>query len=311
MSEEILNLVRPNIATPIANASVSAFSVNPLTVKIQSPALLSILESSLRSEDNIRTIGALLGTRSDDGSELEIHDSYIIPHEEKDDEVTIDEHNHKSLFQLYRRSNPKNQIIGWFQTSNSLDTVTSLVHDFFNSADGTFPHAAVHLTLQSRDQDNNAIIPIVNTFVSTSVGSGNAESGSNSLFTQIPYEITYTSAESLALNQSMNSGEANLIDLHKSYNDLVQVEQNLAKVNKLLDANITYVEKILAGEIEVDGKVDKIGKFLISNLLLFSSNYEGFNSNFNNYIQDTLMIEYLVSSIKTQIELSAKLTTIV
>lgn len=309
--------MRPNILGPGTNANVSAFAVNPLHVKIQSPALLSILESSLRSNNETRTIGALLGSRSEDGSILEVQDSYIIPHEEKDDEVTIDEYNHKQLAQLHRKFNSKIQIIGWFQTSNNLDTVTSLVHEFFSSTEGTYPHSAIHLTLQSRDSNNNAIIPIVNTYVATPIGvaAPNTEANLNNLFTPIPFDITYSNAESLALSHSIKATESpegnNLVPLNKSYNDLIAIESSLQKVNQLLDANISYVEKILSNEIAVDGTVDKIGKFLISNLLLFNSNYDGFHKNFNSHIQDTLMIEYLVSSIKTQIELSAKLTTIV
>lgn len=311
---QILSLVRPNVPS-LLTASILAFENTPLRVKIHSSALLSILESSLRTKDNTRTIGALLGFKSEGLSEVQIEDLYIIPHEEKDDEVTIDEHTHRNLFQLYKKHSPDVQIVGWFQTLSELDNVASLVHDFFNTLE--LLRAAVHLTMRSRDAEGNAIVPEIATYVTTPVGltsvsaaAFNADDASaTKLFTPIPHEVTYDQPEALAMGRLLKSvsHEENLVSLSKSYNELVVVEKTLEEASKLLDTNIEFVEKVLSGEIKTDGKVDKIGKFLISNLVLYTLKYEGFEGDFSKFVQDSLMVEYLVSCLRTQVELTGKL----
>ncbi|KAI7123625.1 hypothetical protein KC324_g17964, partial [Hortaea werneckii] len=63
-----LHLARPLAPAPIAT---SAPSTAPLNVSIQPQALISILDhAARRPTDTARVIGTLLGTRSEDGTEV-------------------------------------------------------------------------------------------------------------------------------------------------------------------------------------------------------------------------------------------------
>lgn len=311
MAREILSLVKPNIATPVNSASASAFTESTLETQIESTALLSILEASLKSEKDKRIIGVLLGSRTDDLPAIKISDSFMLPYEKNGDEVSIDESHVKGALQLRRETTRSAlEIVGWYQTSDTWDGFSSLLQEFFNSTNSkTTVSSNIFLTLQSKDSEGNAIAPVVNTYVTSPVGNSSITEG-NVVLNPILFQITYGEAEKLALSYSVKNVESessNSFQLDKSYNDLILIQNNFKKCIELLDANIEYVEKIISGELVVDDKADQIGKFLISNLLLFNSNSSNFNNKFNTFVQDALMIEYLVGTVKTQIELSARL----
>lgn len=309
--------MRPNLTNAFGSLSTA-----PVNVTIQSPALFQLLEFTLRSEEETRFIGTLLGTRSDDGSEIEIKDAYIVPHHEEGDEVTIEEYHHRSLYQLHKRANPKDSILGWFSTNPTVDSFTALVHDFYSrSADGTYPYPAVHLTLSNEVEGELSSIPTINTYIASPVGAiGQTaatlklDKSSSYLFTpisnKISFDIAETSVLSNASNAVFNQEDSQSIELNSSSVDLKLLVDHLNKIDLLIGSTLKYIEKIESKEIKGD---EIFGKFLLSNLKtnLNSINLEQLEKTFNSHIQDTLMIEYLASSVKTQLELSAKLTTLI
>ena len=76
-------LARPTIA------SSQTFSLQtPLTASIEPVVLFSILDHALRRNANQkRVIGTMLGVRSDDGTEIEIRNSFAVPHNESTEQV--------------------------------------------------------------------------------------------------------------------------------------------------------------------------------------------------------------------------------
>ncbi|ODV97783.1 hypothetical protein PACTADRAFT_36405 [Pachysolen tannophilus NRRL Y-2460] len=318
MSLEVpeLHIVRPNLG-----ALMPSLSMAPISVVIQSPALLQLIESSYSTNSNSRIIGTLLGSRSDDGSEVEVKDCYIVPHEEDGDEVIIKEYQHKALYQLYKKANPKEVILGWFATSPKIDTLTGLIHDFYSNTEGTKPYPAIHLTVQAFDENSNKIVtPIIGTYVGSEIGAtgklaaslGLEKSGSY-FFNPIANRVESDLSEKTALSwvSKASNTESRKVQLPMGTStELQQLATSVNQIDGLIDNISNYVNKVLSGEIKGD---DDIGKFLLSNLTSKPSSIskESLEKAFNTHIQDSLMIEYLASSIKSQLELSAKLTNII
>src|SRR4051812_19728235 len=76
-------------------------------------ALLSILDHSMRGQvEQQRLIGSLLGTRSEDGSEVEIRSAYAVPHTETEEQVEVDFQYQKQMLALHLRANPREQLVG-------------------------------------------------------------------------------------------------------------------------------------------------------------------------------------------------------
>lgn len=327
MSSEtpVLTLVRPTQqSTTLGNTHTT-----PVKVLIQSPALLQLIESVYQYKENdetkSRVIGTLLGVRSDDGSILEVKDCYIVPHKEEDEELTIEEAFHISNYHLYKKLNPELSILGWFSTNPILDGFTGLFHEFYSKGNeaSCFPHQAIHLTIQSKDENGDIISPIIKTYISSQVGVSSTSFIANKLnidkigsfaFTPIENEISINSPAELTTLSWINKASlqnGRTVNIPSNNNtELIQVSDSLNKLTNLIDTVSNYVDKVINGEIQGDAKV---GKFLLNNLTSKANSLssENLDKLFNSHIQDTLLIEYLASSVKTQLDLSAKLTAIV
>lgn len=305
-----INIVRPNVL-----ASMGA-SVAPVHVSIHAPALFQLLEFSLRS--NERVLGTLVGTRSDDGSELEVRDAFIVPHHEEGDELVIEEGHNRTLYQLHKRSHPRDSILGWFATTEGIDSFTALVHDFYSRGpDSTFPHPALHLTLSAVGEQLTAM-PQINTYIGAPLGAQGItaaqlklDKGASYIFTPVANDARFDTQERTVLEQaSLAVRSEEPVQLEKSSVDLNAAIASINKVDSLIDSTVAYIEKIETGEIKGD---DKLARLLLANL---ETNVKKLDPDhlekvLSAHVQDTLMVEYLASAVKTQLELSAKLTTLV
>jgi translation initiation factor 3 subunit F len=301
---DTLHIVRPNLLAS------SGATTAPISVTVQAPALFQLLEFALRSQE--RVIGTLVGTRSDDGGEIEIKDAYIVAHTEEDDLLEIEDVQNRAHFNLHKRSNPKDVVLGWFSTTDGIDSFTSLIHDFYSKSEQYPP---IHLTLSSTNEIKD--VPTVNTYVATTIGASTGfanilklDKESNYIFTPIPNKINFDTQEKAVLNYAsravFSENESNTAELQANAVDLQMLAESLNKIDVLIDNTLNYIEQVEQGVIKGN---DKFAKLLLSNL---NTNVKSLNLEqaFTSQIQDTLMVEYLASSIKTQLELSAKLAAL-
>ncbi|GMG56066.1 unnamed protein product [Ambrosiozyma monospora] len=319
LADPVFHIVKPNLAVPL-----SAQAHSPIKVNIQSSALLQLIESIYQDDENdktkSRTVGTLLGVRSDDGSSIEIKESYIVPHNEEDDELRIEEAFHITSYQLLKRISPELQVVGWFSTNAKFDDFTGLLNEFYGKG-SCAPHAPIHLTLQCTDEKTGEIIsPIVKTYISSPVGlpasSGLAhqlglEKIGATAFTPIPNEVIYTKNQLNTLkflNKASSNTSTNSVKLNKD--ELRQFSQSISEVSSLVEVLQSYVQKVIAGEIEGD---ESVGKFLLTNLNFKaeSIDVEYLKKAFEQHINDSLLVEYLASCIKQQLDASAKLTNFI
>lgn len=160
------------------------------TITVEPLVLFSILDHSLRrQEGQDRVIGTLLGTRSQDGTELEIKASFAVPHNESAEQVEVDMEYHKSMYALHLRANPREVLVGWYATTPDLNAFSALIQNFYSSqGDGTFPYPAVHLTMETDPEAGMS----VKTYTSSSVGVTQERMADSCLFVPIPHEIRYS-----------------------------------------------------------------------------------------------------------------------
>jgi translation initiation factor 3 subunit F len=85
---KMMFLARPNISTVPGAAAVVSTPQSTLVTSIEPVVLFSILDHALRRNPNQkRVIGTLLGIRSDDGTEIEIRNSFAVPHNESSEQA--------------------------------------------------------------------------------------------------------------------------------------------------------------------------------------------------------------------------------
>lgn len=277
-------------------------------------AVLSILDHATRHDDPIdptadpaaskpRVIGALIGVRSEDGTEVEVRNSFAIPHVENEDQVEVDVEYQRTMLQLALKASPRETLLGWYATSLELNSFSALIQNFFASPEtGTFPHPAVHLTISTdpgQDIETKAYI--------SAPAAVNADRAAEScLFIEVPHRLSTGDADRSALEAiaaaANNEGRAAPL-----VPDIEGLASALTQTEDLLERSSGYVGEILDEERDPN---QALGQYLMNNLSLAPKvDPVSIEHDFNNHIQDVLMVSYLANTIRTQIDLAQRLAT--
>ena len=225
-------------------------------------AIFSILDHSLRRNvDQDRVIGTLLGTRSEDGSEVEVRNSFAVGHTETQDQVEVDMEYQKSMLALHLKANPREILIGWYATSSELNTFSALIQNFYGGqGDGTWPHPAIHLTVSTEAGKDVE----VRTYVSAPVGVTAERAADSAAFVPVPCEIRYGEAEKSGLE--LVSGIKNSEDRTALVQtDIESLENAIIEVLEMLDRVSRYVEAVIDEEAPPS---TALGQFLLNALAL-------------------------------------------
>ncbi|KAK3360080.1 hypothetical protein B0T25DRAFT_515466 [Lasiosphaeria hispida] len=301
--EHFVHLSRPLAPTVLGFGASSA----PLTVNIQPQAVFSILDHAIRRDirdtQSTRVIGALVGIRSEDGSEVEVRSCFAIPHTENEDQVEVDVEYQKNMLALTLKASPRETLLGWYTTSHELNSFSALIQNFFASPDtGTFPHPAVHLTIST--EAGTAIE--TKTYISAPVAVNAERAAESCLFIEVPHKLHFTDAERAALG-SVAAAQDTETRAAPIVSDIEGLTQSLETVSGLLERVGGYVSEVL--DEERDGN-HALGQYLMNALSLTPKVAStAIEHDFNNHIQDVLMVSYLANSIRTQIDLAQRLAT--
>ncbi|KAI9678140.1 MAG: hypothetical protein M1817_006084 [Caeruleum heppii] len=295
-----------HLARPLGPSALGAQPTTaPLNVVIQPQSLFSILDHALRrNADQERVIGTLLGVRSEDGSEVEIRNAFAVPHTETQEQVEVDMDYQRNMLLLHLKANPREVLVGWYATSSELNQFSALIQNHYgNQGDGTYPHPAVHLTVSTQPGKDIE----TRTYISAPVGVTPERVADSSSFVPVPYEIRYGDAEKsgLELISSAKDREDRSTNI---ITDVQALERNIEEVLGMLDRVSDYVGSIL--DEEETNPSTALGQFLLNALALAPKvDPADIERDFNNHVQDVLVVSYLANTIRTQIDLSNRLAT--
>lgn len=303
-SEKFLHLSRPIVP---ATASLQG-NIAPLTVNIQPQAIISVLDHAVRRDirdtQSTRVIGALVGTRSEDGTEVEVRSCFAIPHTENEDQVEVDVDYQKNMLALTLKAAPRESLLGWYTTSHELNSFSALIQNFFAAPDtGTFPHPAVHLTIST---DPGAEIE-TRAYISAPVAVNAERAAESCLFIQVPHRLLQgDSAERSALEAIASARDAEDRSA-PLVSDVEGLARSIEQTSGLIDRVSDWVNGILDEDEEPN---HALGQYLMNALSLAPKvDPSQIERDFNNHVQDVLMVSYLANTIRTQIDLSQRLAT--
>ncbi|KAH0073185.1 eukaryotic translation initiation factor-like protein 3 subunit F, partial [Aureobasidium melanogenum] len=235
--------------------------------------------------------------------EVEIRNCYAVPHTETQEQVEVDMDYQKQMLQLHLRANPKEVLLGWYATSSDLNTFSALIQNFYGQqGDGTWPHPAIHLTVSTvPGKDIEA-----KTYISAPVGVTAERAADSCLFIPVPHEIKYGEAERSGLE--LVSGAKDREDRSQMLQtDIESLERAIEQVLEMIERVSNYVSNVLDEEAEPSSA---LGQFLMNTLSLAPKvDPQDIERDFNNHIQDVLLVSYLANTIRTQIDLSNRLAT--
>lgn len=235
--------------------------------------------------------------------EVEVRNCFAIPHTESEEQVEVDVEYQKNMLALQLKANPREVLLGWYTTSLELNNFSALIQNFFASPEtGTFPHPAVHLTISTEaGQQLDA-----RTYISAPVGVNPERAQESCLFIPVPHEIRYSEAEKSGL-ELISSAKDNENRVAPVVGDIEGLERAIEHTIDLLERVSEYVSSVLDEEREPN---NALGQFLMNALSIAPKvDLADIERDFNNHIQDILVVSYLTNTIRTQIDLSQRLAT--
>ncbi|KAF8311897.1 Mov34-domain-containing protein [Clavulina sp. PMI_390] len=274
-------------------------------VTVHPVALFSILDHFLRRrKDEDRVIGTLLGSRSD--NTVEIKSSFAVPYKESAEQFEVDFEYLKAMFDLHQKVNPREIIVGWYSTGSDLNSYSALLQNFFS--DHTAPVQAVHLLVGTAAQKGSDLG--VKAFVSAPVGV--TPRSENCVFVPVPCELRFHQTERNGLELLLNASKSPNNTSSRTH-ELAAMEKTLQSVIEMIDRVLGYVKQVVSGEVEGN---EKIGRALLD-ALNETTDGSGLEKGqqldvlFNSHLQDTLMVSYLASLVRSQVEVSTRLALVV
>jgi translation initiation factor 3 subunit F len=266
---------------------------------------VSIFDSfERRNEDAKRVIGTLLGV-CDKGT-VEVTNCFTVPHNESEDEVAIDIEFAKNQFELHRKVNPSEVIVGWYSTGSDVTEHSVLIHEYYSRECKNPIHLTVDTSLKNGHMGMKA-------FTSSALGVPGKTVGT--MFTPVAVEISSVEAETVGVNfismtkgaprvaglGSLGSGVAMSTDLQQVTSSCIRLQDSLSKLTQ-------YVDSVLRGESSPDAQVGRCLMKLVNSVPKVSS--QDFEDMINCQMKDLLMIVYLSNLTKTQLILGEKLNLI-
>lgn len=236
--------------------------------------------------------------------EVEVRSCFAIPHTENEDQVEVDVDYQKNMLALTLKAAPRESLLGWYTTSHELNSFSALIQNFFAAPDtGTFPHPAVHLTITT---DPTADIE-TRAYISAPVAVNAERAAESCLFIQVPHKLLYADADRTAL-QAIAAGKDTEDRSAPLISDIEGLSRSIEQTSTLIERVSEWVNAIL--DEEEDNPNQALGQFLMNALSLAPKvDPEQIEHDFNNHIQDVLMVSYLANTIRTQIDLSQRLAT--
>jgi len=265
-----------------------------LVARVHPVVLFSVVDSfERRNEGATRVIGTLLG--SYDKGSVEITNSFCVPHNESEDEVAVDLEFAKNMYELHKKVNPTEVIVGWYATGSEVKEQSVLIHDYYTRETTQPIHLTVDTTLQGSHMGIKA-------YVSTPMGVPNKTVGT--MFTPLPSEIVAYDAESVGVHMTNRGRSVQKRSIEFSP-DLDQVSTASRQILETLDTVITYVDDVLAGKLPAD---NTIGRSLLGLVhCVPQMDAAEFEEMLNSNMKDLLTVVYLSQLTKTQLILNEKL----
>ncbi|KAG2209982.1 maintenance of mitochondrial structure and function-domain-containing protein [Mucor mucedo] len=266
--------------------------------------LFSVLDHYLRRDDpQTKVIGALLGVRSSDGTEVEIRNAFALIHTSEKDEITVDREHYRSMYELHQRVNPEEIILGWYTAGPNLTAACTPVHAFF--AEDVAPFQPIHVTIDTDALFKTADMGL-RAYASAPVGFSTKPG--DCLFLSVPCEVKYLDAERSGLDM-LSSAKTNENRTASLISDMDHLEIAIAKLQEMLERISKYVDSVVEGGVEPN---NAIGRYIMDTVSVVPKiDSTAFEKMFNSHLQDLLMVVYLANMTRTQLSVAERLQLLV
>jgi translation initiation factor 3 subunit F len=92
------------------------YSRPPTQITVHPSVVATILTHHTRRPEEStapRVIGTLMGSRSEDGQEIDVRSCFAVPHSESEDQIAVDMPFQQGMMEMLRKNGTNEQIVGW------------------------------------------------------------------------------------------------------------------------------------------------------------------------------------------------------
>ncbi|KAG8194519.1 hypothetical protein JTE90_013271 [Oedothorax gibbosus] len=275
---------------------MASSGVSPnVTVKIHPVVLVAIIDSYERRNDcQHRVIGTLLGIH--EKGAVEVTNCLCIPHNESEDEVAVDMEFAKAMYELHKKVNPSEVIVGWYATGADVTGHSVLIHDYYSREANNPVHLTVDTSLSEGALSWKA-------FTSTSFGVPGKSTGT--MFTPCKVEIVGYEPELVGMKiaQQTKHNKQRSVEIVP---DLDLINNSIHEMLELSDVVLAYIDDVLANRKPADNSVGRTLMDTVQRVPQMSP--EEFQDMLNSNMKDLLMVVYLAQLTRSQLALHEKIS---
>ncbi|GIY54642.1 eukaryotic translation initiation factor 3 subunit F [Caerostris extrusa] len=275
-----------------------------LTVKIHSVVLFSIIDSYERRNDSQhRVIGTLLGIH--EKGAVEVTNCLCIPHNESEDEVAVDMEFAKNMYELHKKVNPSEVIVGWYATGADVTGHSVLIHDYYSREANNPIHLTVDTSLSdgnltwkafTRERNGRIYHDLIlknlrgRTLSLLYIFFGVPGKNTGTMFTPCKVEVIGYIPEAVGLKicQQTKHNKQRSVEVMP---DLELINHAIHEMLQQSDIVIDYIDDVLANRKPADNTVGRMLMDILQSIPKMSS--DEVQDMVNSNKKDLLMIEYL------------------
>lgn len=266
-----------------------------LTVKLHPVVLFQIIDSyERRNPDAQRVIGTLLGTSDKNG--VEVTNCFCVPHNESEEEVAVELDFAKDMYDLHRKVNPQESIVGWWATGTGVTSHSALIHEYYSRESSNPVHITVDTTLQDTRMGIKAYVSVPMGITGKTMGC---------MFAPVSVEIACYDPETVGLNACQKT-KTSVKRQAGIASDLTQIVEASQQMENMLDTILTYVDDVMSGSKTADNTFGRSLLDMVHSVPKMTP--DEFEEMLNSNRKDLLMVLYLSQLTKTQLSLNEKLT---
>ncbi|XP_071547744.1 eukaryotic translation initiation factor 3 subunit F [Panulirus ornatus] len=271
-----------------------------LVAKVHPVVFFTIVDSfERRNPEAQRVIGTLLGTIGVERGAIEITNCFCVPHNESKEEVAVELDFAKDMYELHRKVNPSEVIVGWWATGHEITDHSLLIHDYYSRVTSNPIHLTVDTTLHGGRMN-------IKGYVSASMGVPGRTPGT--MFAPILVETISYSPEIVGTNSTQKS-KYNRQRIVESTTDLHQISEATQNMEATLEVLVSYVDDVLSGKVPADNYIGRELTRMVNQVPKMSAH--DFEEMLNTNMKDLLMVIYLSQLTKVNVSLNEKLTMLV
>ncbi|KAH8285151.1 hypothetical protein KR054_005718, partial [Drosophila jambulina] len=270
-------------------------------VLVQPLVLFQIIDAyERRPKDASQVIGTLLGRFNNKQGRTEITNCFSVLYKENGGRLDLNLGYATDMLELNQLTFPQERVVGWFSTGKTVSRSATQLHEYYakECPEGRPLHLLVDAALRGQR---------LSTRLYCAVEMGVPGGTKGLMFSLLPLELASGSAEAVAMRlmqkQNLQSGHKQVGHILP---ELVQVVDATRELQQRLDLVLRYINDVLARKRRPDNVVGRALHDALTSVPMVDS--ESFRLMFNANVRDMLMAITLSTMIKTQLQISEKLS---